>query len=257
MRSLNVYEWGEPGPTPIVCLHGVSSYGGRFDWLAAPGRHVLGLDLLGHGHSPWDPPWDVGAHLDAILASVPDRPAVWVGHSFGGRLVAELAAREPGRVERAVLLDPALQVLPHVALDMAEGERRDSAYESVEAAVDQRYELGRVLLAPRERVIESDRGHMEAGPDGLLRYRYCKSTVIAAWSIMAAPPPSPARVPTLMVLGADSWLTPGDHLDVYRQALSELFSVVTVPGGHTVYWDALDETRAAIDRFLEDSGAES
>jgi lipase len=246
--SLHTYAWGE-GRT-VVCLHGVTSYGGRFDWLAAPGRHVLSLDLLGHGHSSWEPPWDVDAHLGAILASVPDGPLAWVGHSFGGRLVAELAARDPQRVERAVLLDPALQVLPHVAGDLAEMERADTSYRSVEDAVQSRYDAGRVLLSPRDRVIESDRGHMEPGADGRLRYRYSKPAVITAWSIMATPPPPPARVPTLMVLGADSWLTPGEHLDTYRDELGDLFEVVTVPGGHTVYWDALDETSEAVERFL-------
>ena len=112
----------------MVCLHGVTSYGGRFDWLAGSGRRVVAPDLLGHGHSPWDPPWDVGTHVAAILESVPGETRLWVGHSFGGRLVAELAARDPDRVERAVLLDPALQVLPHVAFDMAESERLDSSF---------------------------------------------------------------------------------------------------------------------------------
>jgi len=249
--GLNVYEWGEPGGTPVVCLHGVTSYGGRFDWLADSGRHVLSLDLLGHGHSSWEPPWDVEAHLAAILESVPDGPAVWVGHSFGGRLAAELAARDPERLERLVLLDPALQVLPHVAFDLAELERQDVSYETVEEAVQGRYDSGRVLLSPFDRVVASDTAHMEAGRDGRLRYRYCKSAVITAWSIMATSPPPPARVPTLMVLGADSWLTPGEHLDTYPDELGDLFEAVTVPGGHTVYWDALDETVAALDAFLD------
>ena len=114
-----------------------------------------------------------------------------------------------------------------------------------------RYDSGRVLLSPPDRVIASDTPHMEPGRDGRLRYRYCKSAVIAAWSIMAGPPPRPARVPTLIVLGADSWLTPGEQLDVYRVELGDLLEVVTVPGGHTVYWDALDETAEAIGRFLD------
>jgi lipase len=248
--TLNVYEWGEPGGTPVVCLHGVTSYGGRFDWLAESGRHVLAPDLLGHGHSSWAPPWDVDGHLAAILASVPDGPAVWVGHSFGGRLVAELAVRDPDRIERAVLLDPAIQVLPHVALDLAELERSDVSYATVEEAVQARYDAGRVLLAPKERVVASDMGHMESGPDGRLRYRYCKSAVITAWSIMASPPPPPAAVPTLIVLGADSWLTLDKHVETYRAALGDLVQVVTVPGGHSVYWDALDETRSALASFL-------
>jgi len=247
---LDAYEWGEPGATPLVCLHGVTSYGGRFDWLADSGFHVVAPDLLGHGRSSWEPPWDVDAHLAAVLASVPEDARLWIGHSFGGRLVAELAARDPERVERAVLLDPALQVLPHVAFDMAEAERADASYATVEEAVQARYDAGRVLLAPKERVIASDEAHLEPGPDGRLRYRYCKSAVITAWSIMATPPPPPAHVPTLLVLGADSWLTPGEHLDAYRAALGDLLEVVTVPGGHTVYWDALEETVEAIARFL-------
>jgi lipase len=251
--TLNAYHWGEPGNPAVVCLHGVSSYGGRFDGLAEPladRYHVIALDLLGHGRSPWEPPWDVDAHLDAILASVPDGSAIWIGHSFGGRLAAELAARNPDRVERIVLLDPALRVLTHVALDLAELERSDVSYATVEEAVQVRYDTGRVLLAPPELVIQSDRNHMEPGTDGRLRYRYCKSAVITAWSVMASEAPPPAKVPTLFVLGADSWLTVPDEIEKYRAALGDLVEVVTVPGGHTVYWDALAETREAIEAFL-------
>jgi pimeloyl-ACP methyl ester carboxylesterase len=66
-----------------------------------------------------------------------------------------------------------------------------------------------------------------------------------------APPPfTDVRIPTLLVLGADSYV-PYDHLlDAHRAALGELLEVVTVPGGHTVLWDALDETVAAIAGFL-------
>ena len=250
---LHVHEWGDPGAPPVVCLHGVTSYGGRFHRLAerlADRYRVVAPDLRGHGRSGWEPPWSLDAHLDDVLATVPAGPAIWVGHSFGGRLVVELAAREPGRVARLVLLDPALQVLPHVALDMAELERADASYASVEDAVQARYDAGRVLRAPRELVVESDADHLEVGPDGRLRYRYCKSAVIAAWSIMASPPPSPAAVRTLIVVGAESWLTLDEQADVYRDALGDQLELVTVPGGHTVYWDALDETSDALTGFL-------
>ena len=69
---------------------------------------------------------------------------------------------------------------------------------------------------------------------------------------MASPPPpfAAVRVPTLLVLGERSYL-PYDHLlDEHRAALGDLLEVVAVPGGHTVLWDALDETAAAIERFL-------
>jgi len=60
-------------------------------------------------------------------------------------------------------------------------------------------------------------------------------------------------VPTLLVLGEQSYL-PYDHLlDAHREALGDLLEVVTVPGGHSVLWDALDETAAAVAAFLERS----
>ena len=70
---------------------------------------------------------------------------------------------------------------------------------------------------------------------------------------MASRPPDFAdvRVPTLLVLGERSYL-PYDHLmDAHRAALGDLLEVVVVPGGHTVLWDALEETAEAIADFLE------
>jgi lipase len=250
---LHVHEWGDPDAPLLVCLHGVTSHGGRFRRLApalADRRHVLALDLRGHGRSGYEPPWSLATHVDDVLETVGETRADWLGHSFGGRIVAELASRRPDLVERAVLLDPALQVLPHVAFDMAELERRDSTFGSVEEAVQARFDSGRVLIAPRDVVAEDEAEHLEPAADGRLRYRYCKSAVVAAWSELATPPPEPAHVPTLIVLGAESWLFLDEHVDAYRAALRELLEVVTVPGGHTVMWDALDETTAAVDTFL-------
>jgi lipase len=250
---LHVHEWGDPALPTLVCLHGVTSYGGRFRDLArllSDRYHVVAPDLRGHGHSGWEPPWDVDTHLGDVLETVPDDARTWLGHSFGGRLVAELAAREPTRVDRLVLLDPALRVLPHVALDMAELERLDVSFATVEEAVQARYDSGRVLLAPRQLLLESEHDHLEPQPDGLLRYRYCKSAVIAAWSVMATPPPPPTAVATLLVLGDQSWLTLDEQAATYRAALGDRLELVSVPGGHTVYWDALDETAAAVSSFL-------
>lgn len=252
--TLALHEWGEPGAPRVVCLHGVRNHGGHFGPLAArlSGYHVVAPDLLGHGHSPWDPPWDIETHLRAIVDSVGARESVLIGHSFGGRLALELAARAPKLVPKVVFLDPAILLPGHVALAAAERERAEKAYVSFDELIERRYDESQLLRAPRELVVEDLAAHVDVGDDGRVRYRYCQSAVVAAYGEMASQPPpfESVRVPTLLVLGEQSYL-PYDHLlDSHRAALGDLLELVVVPGGHSVTWDALEETSAATTAFL-------
>ena len=250
---LHLEEWGSSEAPRVVCLHGVTNHGRHFAKLAEalPDFHVLAPDLLGHGSSPYEPPWDLESHVDAIVESVGAAPAVLIGHSFGGRLAFELAARAPKLVPQLVLLDPAIHVLPEVALFAAENARKDRAYVSFEEGIDRRYDESQLSRAPRELVEEELRGHL-VWEDGSYRYRYSQSAVVAAYGEMASQPPpfEHVHVPTLLILGESSYL-PYDHLlDPHCEALGDLLEVVVVPGGHTVLWDALGETSGAVARFL-------
>jgi lipase len=251
---LTLYEWGDPGSPRVVCLHGVRNHGRHFAPLAAriSDYHVLAPDLLGHGHSPWEPPWDIGAQVEAIVETVGARESILIGHSFGGRLAFELAARAPQLVPKLVLLDPAILLPGHVALAAAENARLDQSFVSFDELVERRYDESQLHFAPRELVVEDLAAHVETGDDGRVRYRYCQSAVVAAYGEMASQPPrfEDVRVPTLLVLGERSYL-PYDHLlDAHRAALGDLLEVVVVPGGHSVTWDALDETASAISEFV-------
>jgi lipase len=237
-----------------VCLHGVTSHGRHFAKLAEalPGFHIVAPDLLGHGSSPYEPPWSIGDHLDAIVETLGVEPGMLVGHSFGGRLAFELAARFPELAERLVLLDPAILILPHVALFAAENARKERAYVSFEEGIDRRFEESQLHRAPRELLVEELASHLVLDDDGRHRYRYCQSAVVAAYGEMAsAPPPfENVRVPTLLVLGERSYV-PYDHLlEAHQAALRGLLDVRVLPGGHTVLWDALEETAEAVSRFL-------
>ena len=180
-------------------------------------------------------------------------PAVLIGHSFGGRLAFEIAARAPKLVPKLVLLDPAILLLPHVALFAAENARKERAYVSFHEGIDRRYDESQLRRAPRELLEEELSTHLVPSDDGLYRYRYCQSAVVAAYGEMASQPPpfERVRIPTLLVLGEKSYV-PYDHLlDAHRAALGDLLEVVVVPGGHTVLWDGLEETVAAVRAFLE------
>ncbi|HWH06792.1 MAG TPA: alpha/beta hydrolase [Gaiellaceae bacterium] len=252
------HEWGDPGAPAVVCLHGVTNHGRHFARLAqrlGERYRVVALDLRGHGASTWEPPWHLEQHVADVVAAVEERGlerASWVGHSFGGRIAYEVAAARPQLVERLALLDPAIRIDRTVALYAAENARKERAYATFAEAVDRRYEESALHLAPRELLEEELRLHLEEGDDGRFRYRYCQSAVVAAYGEMSREPPpfERVRIPTLVLLGERSYLPYDDLLGPHGAALGELLEVVRVPGGHTVLWDALDDTAAAIERFL-------
>jgi lipase len=253
--TLALHEWGAPGSPRVVCLHGLRNHGRHFAPLAAElgGYHVVAVDLLGHGHSPWEPPWDIATHVDAIVETVGVRESVLIGHSFGGRLAFELAARAPSLVPKLVLLDPVVQLPGHVGLAAAENARVDRSYVSFDELIERRFDESQLHFASRELVVEDLAAHVETGEDGRVRYRYCQSAVVAAYGEMASQPPrfEDVRLPTLLVLGERSYLPYDQLLDAHRAALDDLLEVVVVPGGHSVLWDAFEETTEAIVDFLE------
>ena len=257
---LHLHEWGDRDAPSLVCLHGVLAHGRRFRKLAedqlASSFRVLAPDLRGHGRSEWEPPWSLEAHISDLLELVDRlgvRQADWLGHSFGGRLVLEVAAREPERVRRAVLLDPAVWVPPPIALDRAESERHDRSFATVEEAIAGRIASSGLHHTPRELLEEEMFEHLHRDADGRLRYRYCQSAVVAAYGELAKPPPpfEALQVPTLLVRGAESEVVPDVLVDVYADGLGELLDIETVPGGHIVLWDAFAETAGAVAAFLE------
>jgi lipase len=257
---LQLHEWGEPNAPPVVCLHGLNAHGRRFRKLAeerfATHFRVLAPDLRGHGGSEWEPPWTLATHAHDVLETLDDagvRTAGWLGHSFGGRLLLELASLTPERIQRMVLLDPAIQLLPHVGFDFAERERVDRAFDSPEDAILQRLDTG--VPTAREYLEEENREHLVLHDDGKYRFRYCQAAVVSMYGELCtpAPPPETVHVPTLLVHAGEFGLVREEQLEMYERALGDRLQVVEVPGGHIVYWDAFEETADAVEQFLEDS----
>ena len=110
---LHVHAWGDEGAPRVVCLHGVTAVGRALrassrERLAAT-RRVLAPDLLGHGASPYEPPWRIDDHLDA-LAGDRRRRAARRGSATPSAAASRSSAPHgsPSSVERLVLLDPAI-----------------------------------------------------------------------------------------------------------------------------------------------------
>jgi lipase len=248
---LHAHVWGE-GP-PVVCVHGVTGHGERFRLLAErlAGRRTIAVDLRGHGRSGGEPPWNLETHVDDLVEAAHAHGAErapWIGFSFGGRLVAELAVREPRLVERLALLDPALQLPADVALEAATDELSEETFASADDAIAARVAAGTLISTPREYLEEEMRQHLEPAPDGRLRYRYSRPAAIAAWGEMARPAPEPARVPTLLLVGSESYVP--NPAARYRETLGDLVTVREIHSGHSLLWDDFDATAAEVAAFF-------
>jgi pimeloyl-ACP methyl ester carboxylesterase len=255
--KLHTHRWGEEGADSVVCVHGVGQHGGIFEdlgqRLAAEGHSVLAVDLRGHGDSGREPPWDTGTHSADLLATLDSlgiERATWVGHSFGGRLCAGLAAAAPERTKALAMLDPGLEVGPAVALRSAEIERLDWSFATVDGAINALLSSEAVVASPHDVVRDYVEGDLQQGPDGRYRFRSSPSAAVVAWSEMVLPAPPIARVPTLFLTATISLVHVGGAREEYREALGDLLAEVMVPNGHNVLWESPKETISAVESFL-------
>jgi pimeloyl-ACP methyl ester carboxylesterase len=101
----------EDAPRHFMWAHGWGQDHRFFLPVAQPvealGAHAL-LDFPGFGRSPPPPgPWGTADYADAAadwLATLPRRPRIWIGHSFGCRVGLQLAARHPEAVNGLFLV---------------------------------------------------------------------------------------------------------------------------------------------------------
>ncbi len=99
---------------PIVLIHGFTAegmlYAQTLSRIVAAGFKVVAIDTANHGSTQGLPTG--GADFEAysrlvgrVIDELGIRKAVLAGHSMGGRLVTELAARQPDRALAVILLD--------------------------------------------------------------------------------------------------------------------------------------------------------
>jgi lipase len=243
MARLHLHEFGDG--EPLVCLHGVTGHGRRFERLAErlPGRRLLAPDMRGHGRSTYDPPWTTERLALDVLETVPDGPLDWLGFSYGGRIATHVAATAPERVRRLLLLDPALTLPADQAAERADLARETEVYADAADYAEKTLAEG-TLFRTDPAVLEADgREHGVPLGDGRITLRFSPAMFVTAWSEMAREPPPVASVPTLVVTGGRSWLP----VDVERLAPARH---VVVDGGHSIMWEDVQAVAEAVADFL-------
>ncbi|NGN94204.1 3-oxoadipate enol-lactonase [Nocardioides sp. KC13] len=195
-------------------------------------RHfrVVRYDTRGHGASPVPAsPYTIDDLVDDVVALL-DRLGVerahFVGLSLGGMTGMRLAAREPERVDRLVLLCTGAHLAPSSAWrDRAATVRADGTRAVAEAVVARWFTPGFLEAAPD--VKASCEAMVAATPaEG---YAGC-CEVIAAMDLR---PDLPAiTAPTLAIAGADDPATPPPHLEEIAEAVEDGRLLVVPDSAH-------------------------
>ena len=115
------------------------------------GRHVVAIDMRGHGRSDKIGPftWDVfGADVEAFVAILDLDNVVAAGHSFGGHSLCLAVSKVGDRFQRALLVDPVIlspekyarpEALRHAWLNDQDEHpvaRRRNHFESIQTMYD-------------------------------------------------------------------------------------------------------------------------
>ncbi|MFT3661416.1 MAG: alpha/beta hydrolase [Gordonia sp. (in: high G+C Gram-positive bacteria)] len=233
--ALHTHLFGpEDGPT-ILAIHGLTGHGRRWGLLAdghLPGVRVVAPDLLGHGRSPWTPPWRIDDHAAGAAAAVethvPEaaRPVVVVAHSFGSAVALHLAHARPDLVRALILLDPAQGLPSDRALAMARGAAAHRGYPTADDARNAKRAEGWGAV-PDDVLDRELADHLVTAETGV-DWRVCLPAAITAWSEMARPAVlPPVGMPTHVVV-ADRVQPPFVTPEFLARCAAERRDTVTV-----------------------------
>ncbi len=118
--KLHTRQWGS-GEDVALLMHGIT--GNSTDWaevgpaLADRGYRAVAVDLRGHGESPRASSYEPAELAQDVLETVLARPALAIGHSLGGWMLALLVDRLQPAL--AVYEDPAWVVSTEEQVEIA------------------------------------------------------------------------------------------------------------------------------------------
>ena len=267
--AISTWSWpGHDGAPRLVLVHGGGAHAGWWSWtgpLLAPAWDVVAVELSGHGRSGRRPgDYSFGAWADEVLAAAGDGPAVLIGHSMGGVIVA-IAAQRAGsdRVPAVVIVDAPLE--RPTSASLGDGPRRMAVAQSTET---REALLARFRLVPDQDALHpamldhvAQEGHVEV--EGRFAWRFDPSLFAASEA------DRPPRVDDLLVaydghvgaiVGGRSEVVPEEQrarlADCCRGGPGDAASTyVEVPDAHhQIMFDRPHEMMAALDGMLRGWG---
>lgn len=252
------YEWGRPGATPMVVLHGLTGLARMWDVFAAAFQeeyHVFVPDQRGHGDTSWpEPPSFAG---DDYVEDVKALTALWgfdrfvmVGLSMGAHNTLGFASKYPERVIKAVAIDipPAPRSETRVAAQPAQPPRME--FDSVEEMVQRARETNKI--ASDDMIRHRIENNARRLPTGKWTYKYSPDAPRLwrpedLWERLPR-----ISCPTLIVRGGVSNVLSPEIAKKETAAIANARLVTIEGSGHPVPMDRPAELEAAVRAFLAD-----
>lgn len=113
-RAIHLREWGDRRNETVILIHGIAAHGGWWESVApflAASRHVVALDLSGHGDSDRRPVYGADSWAEDVAPLIdPLHPPLIVGHSLGGMVALRIARDRGSSLRGAVVVDAPLRM---------------------------------------------------------------------------------------------------------------------------------------------------
>lgn len=249
--GLRVRHVRQGAGAPVVVLHG---WGASIETVASIVSALSGiaevhaLDLPGFGQSQAPPvPWGVddyrrflSSFMDAVGIAA---PAALIGHSNGGRVAIALAAAQPQRVTRMILVDSA-GIRP---------KRGPTYYRKVGMAKVGKH-AARRLGAPGRRLRDALVGRA-ASADYAAAAPEMRATFVRLVNADLRELMPQVRVPTLLVWGEQDTATPLADAHLMERLIPDAGLVVFEGAGHYSYLDQPARFARIARHFLGDRQA--
>lgn len=250
------------GPA-VLLIHGLAS--SIYTWkdeipALARDHEVVALDLPGFGGS--DQPADLAFDLyPRVVVGLLDQLGIarasLVGNSLGGAVASVVAAQQPARVDRLVLIDAAGFNLhgPHRPTLV-----RLAAHPLAESVVSHLPLRRLVVTVGLRQVFHDDAKVTEECLNEYLTGAWRPGTLASLRSLAASQYPSPAETeellhrveaPTLVVWGGEDTWIPLAHADRFVAAIRDARKIVLPGVGHTPQEESPEAVVRLLLQFLE------
>ena len=267
-------EWGTPGATPVIALHGWLDNAASFDVMLPhmDNLHVVALDCAGHGNSSFrsaDSSYNIWQDIGEVMA-IADQMG-WqrfalLGHSRGAIISSLIAGTFPDRITHVALIDghiPSLEDERSSAVQLAKSlqdhrrytEASPSYFDSFERAVQARVngfvplqESAATVLAKRG-VREETRGFYWHNDQRLKAASELKLTREHLKDFHGA-----ITAEVMLIQAEDSPFNSGSQDDESFSWVAS-FEFVTMPGSHHLHMeDQAQQVAEKVQSFLQPIG---